>query len=342
MNQGSVTRDGIEGGRPGSEAVTGANVPPGGGGPRRRRRRAEPEFRSYYDLPVVNKPVWQSPDIPGYLFLGGLAGASALMAAAAQLTDRPVLARAGKVGSAAAGQLSLVALVHDLGRPGRFLNMLRVVKVTSPMNVGSWILAGFVPAATVAAVGDVAGILPVASTAATGTAALLGAPVASYTAALISNTAVPAWHTGHRWMPFVFVSSALSSAAGLGLLVAPVEETAPLLPLAVGGGLSELVLAKTMEKRAGVVEEAYQQGKAKKLLRAAEILTAGGAVLALASRRSRLAAAVSGAALLAGAALTRFGVFEAGMASAEDPKYTVVPQRERLDARRGLKSDEHP
>lgn len=342
MNQGSVTRDGIEGGRPGSEAVTGAHVPPGGGGPRRRRRRAEPEFRSYYDLPVVNKPVWQSPDIPGYLFLGGLAGASALMAAAAQLTDRPVLARAGKVGSAAAGQLSLVALVHDLGRPGRFLNMLRVVKVTSPMNVGSWILAGFVPAATVAAVGDVAGILPVASTAATGTAALLGAPVASYTAALISNTAVPAWHTGHRWMPFVFVSSALSSAAGLGLLVAPVEETAPLLPLAVGGGLSELVLAKTMEKRAGVVEEAYQQGKAKKLLRAAEILTAGGAVLALASRRSRLAAAVSGAALLAGAALTRFGVFEAGMASAEDPKYTVVPQRERLDARRGLKSDEHP
>lgn len=331
MNEGSVTRDGLEGARPGAEATTGANVAPGGGGPRRRRRRPEPEFRSYYDLPVINKPVWEPLDIAGYLFLGGLAGGSALIGAAAQLTDRPVLARAGKLAAAAAGQLSLVALVHDLGRPGRFLNMLRVVKVTSPMNVGSWILAGFVPAATVAAGTDVVRKLPATGAVATGTAALLGAPVATYTAALISNTAVPAWHTGHRWMPFVFVSSALTSAAGLGLLAAPVEETAPLLPLAVGGGLSELVLAKTMEKRAGVVEEAYQKGKAKKLLRAAEILTAGGAVLALASRRSRLAAALGGAALLAGSALTRFGIFEAGMASAQDPKYTVVPQRERRE-----------
>jgi hypothetical protein len=333
MNEGKVTPEGLEGGRPGAEAVTGVNVAPGGGGPRRRRRRAEPEFRSYYDLPVINKPVWESPDIPGYLFLGGLAGAGALVAGAAQLTDRPVLARAAKVGAAAAGNLSLVALVHDLGRPGRFLNMLRVLKVTSPMSVGSWLLAGFVPAATAAAASEVTGVLPAVGAVATTGAALLGAPVATYTAALISNTAVPAWHTGHRWMPFVFVSSALSAAAGLGLLAAPVRETAPLVPLAVGGGLGEVALARTMEKRAGVVEGAYQQGRAKKLLRTAEALTAGGALLALAARRSRVCAAVSGAALLAGSALTRFGVFEAGMNSAEDPRYTVVPQRERLSAR---------
>ena len=41
----------------------------------------------------------------------------------------------------------------------------------------------------------------------------------------------------------------------------------------------------------------------------------------------------AGALLAAGVPLARFGVFEAGMASARDPKYTVVPQRERLAAR---------
>jgi len=124
-----------------------------------------------------------------------------------------------------------------------------------------------------------------------------------------------------------------------GLPAAPVRETAPLVPLAVGGGLGEVALARTMEKRAGVVEEAYQQGRAKKLLRTAEALTAGGALLALAARRNRVCAAVSGAALLAGSALTRFGVFEAGVNSAEDPRYTVVPQRERLSARQETTSD---
>ncbi|MGB8650573.1 MAG: polysulfide reductase, partial [Mycobacteriales bacterium] len=59
-----------------------------------------------------------------------------------------------------------------------------------------------------------------------------------------------------------------------------------------------------------------------------------GAATALGARRSRLLAAVSGAALLAGSACTRFGVFEAGQQSARDPRYAVVPQRERVEARR--------
>ena len=51
-------------------------------------------------------------------------------------------------------------------------------------------------------------------------------------------------------------------------------------------------------------------------------------------------AAVSGAALLAGSVCTRFGVFEAGQASAKDPKYTVVPQRERLDRGEPVRFDQ--
>ena len=62
-------------------------------------------------------------------------------------------------------------------------------------------------------------------------------------------------------------------------------------------------------------------------------LTAGGLAGALLGRRSRALSALSGASLLAASALTRFGIFEAGMASARDPKYTIAPQRQRQDGR---------
>ena len=69
----------------------------------------EAEFTSYYGKPVINRPVWKSPNIPGYLFLGGLAGAASLLGAGAHLTGRPALATAAKAGSFGAGCLSLVA-----------------------------------------------------------------------------------------------------------------------------------------------------------------------------------------------------------------------------------------
>lgn len=68
-------------------------------------------------------------------------------------------------------------------------------------------------------------------------------------------------------------------------------------------------------------------------MRAGRLLSAAGAAGAVAARRSRLGSAIAGLSLLAGALCTRFGIFEAGLASAEDPKYTVLPQRERLTAR---------
>ena len=122
----------------------------------------EAEFASYYGRPVLKAPVWQAPDIPGYLFLGGLAGASSVLAAGAQLSGHRELARAAKVGALGAISLSAAALVHDLGRPARFVNMLRVFKVTSPMSVGSWILSGYGPVAGAAAASAVTGILPAA------------------------------------------------------------------------------------------------------------------------------------------------------------------------------------
>ena len=96
-----------------------------------------------------------------------------------------------KVGALGAIGLSGVALVHDLGRPGRFVNMLRVFKPSSPMSVGSWLLTAYGPVAGAAAVSEVTGILPKAGTAATLGAVLLGPAIATYTAALICDTAVP-------------------------------------------------------------------------------------------------------------------------------------------------------
>jgi formate-dependent nitrite reductase membrane component NrfD len=287
---------------------------------------------SYYGTPIINPPVWAERDIAGYLFAGGLAGASSLLAAGADLTGRPRLARRAKLCATAAIGASLAALINDLGRPARFLNMLRVFKPTSPMSVGVWILSAYAPLNMAAAASDLTGIAPRTGRAAGAGAGLLGPAVASYTAALIADTAVPAWHEGHRELPFVFVGSAAGSGAGFGLLAAPLVENAPARRLAVLGAVGELVTEQLLERRLGMVAETMHAGTAGRRLRAAKALTFAGAVGAgTMARRSRPAAALSGAALLAGSALTRFGIFAAGMASARDPKYTVEPQRLRLE-----------
>ena len=335
MSGAYVTREGIRGERPGREALTGKAAG------RRRRRRGdgqpvvpEAEFSSYYGLPILNKPVWKPLDIAGYLFLGGLAGGSSLLAAGAQAGGRPALARAAKSGACGAISLSLAALVHDLGRPARFANMLRVLKPTSPMNLGSWLLAAYVPLAGAAALSDLTGRLRWAGTAATAGAALLGPGVASYTAVLICDTAVPSWHEGYRQMPFVFVGSAATAAAGLGLLAAPPEQAGPARRAALFGAALELGATRVMRRRTGIAAEPFTRGRAGLLMRLSEALgLTGTATALLAGRRDRRAAATAGLALLAGSAALRFGIFHAGIASAEDPRYTVVPQRERL--RRG-------
>jgi Polysulphide reductase, NrfD len=229
VSESEVTRQGQRGVRPGRQALPGNMA-----GRWRRRKRAEQpmvpaaRFTSYYGKPVINAPTWEARDIAGYLFLGGLAGASSLLGAGAQLTGRASLARASKVAAAGAGCLSIAALVHDLGRPARFLHMLRVFKVSSPMSVGSWLLGAYVPAAGVAAAAALTGRLPRTGAAATAGSALLGPAVAAYTGALISDTAVPAWHDGYPEMPFVFTGSAATAAAGLGLLAAPAGAEASL------------------------------------------------------------------------------------------------------------------
>jgi hypothetical protein len=208
-----------------------------------------------------------------------------------------------------------------------------VFKVTSPMSVGSWLLSAYGPAATVAAGSAVTGVLPRIGMAATAGAAVLGPGVSTYTAALVTDTAVPAWHDAYREMPFLFAASSAASAGGLGLLAGPAGEAGLPRRLGVAGAVAEVAIGRVMEKRLGMVGEPYSEGKGGRYMKAGEKLLAVGAATAAAGRWQPVLGRVGGALMLVGSAMTRWGVFEAGMASADDPKYTVQPQRERLEAR---------
>jgi hypothetical protein len=299
-------------------------------------------FRSYYGRPVLKPPVWEWK-IPAYLFTGGLSAGSALLAAGADLTGRPALRRAARLGGFGSLLASMYLLVADLGRPERFHHMLRVAKPSSPMSVGTWLLMGYGPGSGLAATaellpsalrGSAPGRLLSAAARPAGLAAAAFAPgVASYTAALLAQTAVPAWHDARRELPFVYAGSAAASGGGLGMLLAPVAEAGPARRLGAAGAGAELAASWLIERRPGVVTEAWHTGGVRRTRRLAKYLTLGGAAAAVsAARRSRIAAAAAGAALLAGSALQRFGTFEAGVVSAKDPKYTVIPQRERRQA----------
>ncbi len=298
-------------------------------------------FTSYYGRPIVKAAPWGT-DIPAYLFLGGLAAGSSLLAAGADLANLPELRRVARIGALCAAGAGLVALVHDLGRPRRFLNMMRTAKPTSPMSVGTWILAGFGPMAGLAGAAEIAALLPFRVPIAGGLleagarpagllAAALAPALASYTGVLLADTATPAWHAAQRELPLIFVGSAAAAAGGLGMVGARVTEAAPARRMAAGGAVVALAMELRMERSMGLSAETLHGGMAGRLFTASRVLTIAGTVgtVALGSR-NRVAAAMSGAALLAGSVCTRFAIFEAGQASARDPRYTVIPQRERI------------
>ena len=301
------------------------------------------DFRSYYGRAILKPPTW-THDIAIYLFTGGLAAGSSLLAAGADLTDRPTLRRSARGTAMGALLASTYFLIADLGRKERFHHMLRVAKPTSPMSAGTWILSGYGPLAGAAAMAELAPLLPERGVLGlmrrlappvgrlSGLGAATFAPaLATYTAVLFADTAVPSWHEAYRELPFVFGGSALAAGAGAGMVLVPVAEAGPARKVALLGAAVELAAGTRMERGHGLLSEPYENGEPGKQLRAARALTAVGAVSALLGGRSRLLSGVSGTSLLAGSLLTRLGVFGAGVASTKDPKYVVVPQRERLE-----------
>jgi polysulfide reductase-like protein len=300
----------------------------------------EAEFTSYYGRPILKTPTWKNPDVPLYLWLGGMAGTSSAVAALADVTGRPVLRRGGRLVAAGGAAAGTVALIHDLGRPARFLNMLRVFKPTSPLSVGSWILAPFATAASAAAASEITGIAPGIGRMAGWGAAAFGPPLASYTGVLLADTAVPAWHEARGELPVLFAASGAAAGAGAqlavtGLAGAARRERTPVARLAMAGAAAELaagaLLERRLERLPGGVVDAWRTGRAGRWNRLSRALTMIGGLGALLPHRA--AAVASGTALAAGSLATRFAAFEAGRASAAAPEQVVAPQRARLAAK---------
>jgi formate-dependent nitrite reductase membrane component NrfD len=340
----SVTGEGtyVHGGagrpQPGADQETRSGVG------RKRKGRGGPEEMlvprekptTYYGRPIVKPPVWK-PEIPFYFFFGGLAGGSAVLAAAATFAGRPRLARRAWAGAFVGVSVSPLLLIKDLGKPSRFLNMLRVFKVTSPMNVGAWILLANGGATTLAAGlnlldEDRRGGPPEVL------AAVLGAPLATYTAALVTHSAIPAWSEARTEMPFVFAASATASAAGAAILTVPADEAEPVRRLGVAAAIAEEAITVLMHRRLGSLAESYEKGMAGRFGKAARACTAAGAAafvagdpgfpLRIGKRRRSLLSMAGGTLLLAGSVCKRWSVFKAGFQSAEDPAQTVRTQRD--------------
>ena len=276
---------------------------------------------SYYGRSILKQPIW-GPAVAAYFFSGGLAGMSGALSFMARARGNRTLAQSALMTSVAGLAVSLPLLVLDLGKPERFLNMLRVMKPTSPMSIGSWILSGFSAATGATVAGELLGAvkpLPVIgplSLTASGAAALLGTGVATYTAVLVSDTAVPVWHEGRREMPFIFAGSASASAGGAATILTPTADAGPARRLAVGGAIVEVGASELMKRRLGPLARPYQEGAVSVLDQLSTGLTLGGAALLGTLGRRRPAAMVGGTLLLAGSLCKRFAIFRAGFESA--------------------------
>lgn len=289
--------------------------------------------RSYYGRGIINTPVW-TWEIPIYFFAGGLAGASSLIAAAAQSNGSRALARAARRVAVAGVLVSPPLLIADLGRPERFHHMLRVFKPSSPMSMGSWLLAGFSTLQMGATVLAELGWSPRLQRLVQAGAAALAPMMTTYTAVLVSDTAVPVWHEARRHLPWVFAGGAVASAGAACLLLVPERDAVAARRLAIAGGITELVLSEVMERHLGDLAGPYHEPPAGTWSKASSTLTAiGTGLLAAGTRlgRFRRTATTAGAlAMLAGAFAERWAVVRAGEESADNPAYTVDPQRRRV------------
>jgi hypothetical protein len=211
------------------------------------------------------------------------------------------------------------------------LHMLRVVKPTSPMSIGSWVLSAHSGLVSAAAVSAVTGRMPGLGRVAGSAAALTGPLLAAYPAVLLADTAVPAWHAAHRELPILFVGGAMTAAGAAGLAASAISKDRAdfdaAFRLAVIGSAVESLGGLGLETLPGLQGEPYRTGRSGSLLSMARYLTLGGGVSALAARRSRVAAAASATLLAGGGLCAKFAVLRAGKASAADPRYVVASQR---------------
>ena len=316
---------------------------------RRMRAAPMPGLRG----PFLKAPVW-TWEVPVYFWAGGVASGAAFVAAACDAagdTDAAVIAR--RVALAAVAPCP-VLLVADLGRPERFLNMLRIVKPRSPMNTGAWCLAGFSGAAALSVAADLLG-MPRSARIAGAATALFGTYLGSYTGVLLSCTAVPVWARSRALLGPMFVStSAMTGAA------------ATRMALIAGGGtqasgteralqaiehvslVAHVALSSANHRRLGLAGEALDTGRHGLMLRSAERALLAGVLAKITVRvlrrdtaRQVVDAAASLTYLVAGLAV-RIAWIEAGKTSARHDEAAAAQGRRTRDAAGGAYESPEP
>jgi hypothetical protein len=234
--------------------------------------------KGYYELPMFKEPSW-TWEIPLYFFIGGAAGTASVIAGVAQLAgaSRKLVRDARRI-SLAGAMLSPALLISDLGRPARFLAMLRVFKPQSPMSVGVWILMGF-SAGTAAAnagawIGERSLFPPIArllERIGDVTALTFGLPFASYTGVLIGATVIPAWNSNASLLPAHFLASGLG--ASVGLLEMAGNETPALQWLGLGAAAAETAVGAKIELKDNPAEAPLKRGPSGWLIRLGGLLS---------------------------------------------------------------------
>jgi len=276
----------------------------------------------YYGLPTLKQPVW-TWEVPAYFFVGGAAGAAATIAAAARMAGgRPELVRDARWIAAVGGAISPPLLIGDLGRPERFLNMLRVFKLQSPMSVGAWTLVAFSNAAGAAAFADwidraTGGRVPVRviGNAAETVAAATGLVLSTYTGVLIGATAIPVWSDNVRVLPVHFGASAVGAAVSILELLGHRDPALNLL--GAGAAAVETLVGASLELSSREALVPLKQDWTGAVVRAGGVLS-GPLPLALRLMAGRSPSARKAAALstIVGSLLTRVGWLAAGRESA--------------------------
>ncbi|HUJ29054.1 MAG TPA: NrfD/PsrC family molybdoenzyme membrane anchor subunit [Myxococcales bacterium] len=293
------------------------DAPPHGGYP-----EGDAPEGTYYGVPALKEPVWKWY-VPAYFYVGGVAGASAAAGAAALLLDRRGMRHLwhpARYVAAGGAVVSAALLIADLGRPARFVNMLRVFRPSSPMNMGSWLLSAFGACAAAA-------LLPgrLGDAGAVG-AGIFGVPLTSYTGVLLAGTAVPIWQGARRSLPVLFSASGAAAAASLfDLLPARDRGAVAMHRIGTVAKAAELALSAALEleaARAPRVAIPLRGGASGLLWRASQLCTAASLALSLGKRRR-----ISGVLGTLGSLALRFALLAAGRRSARDPRAAFGQQR---------------